>query len=221
MEDRTTIFIVDDSRDMRQSLKWLLESSRLRVETFASALEFLGEYERGRRGCLVVDVRMPGMSGLRLLETLRDDCIFLPTIVVSAYSDVKLAVQAMKLGAVTFLEKPYDFHEILREINTALQEDVRMHSTWSEQKQNARRLARLTPREAEVLHLLVKGLRNKVIASELQISDRTVENHRARIMEKLEVSSLAELVHIALVARQEASSWSFASSEGTGKRILV
>jgi two-component system response regulator FixJ len=194
-----TVFIVDDDLDIRKALQWLVESVRLRAETYASAQQFLDTYPPERPGCLVVDLRMPGMSGLELIDELRSRGIALPSIVLTGHGNVSTAVHAMKAGAVDFIEKPYADQELLDLINQALKLDARLRHKVTQHAAITTRISRLTAREHEVLRRLVSGQANKVISAELDISEKTVEAHRRRIMKKMEARSFAHLVRMALL----------------------
>ncbi len=193
-----TVFVVDDDEAMRNSLAWLIESEGLRVETFESAQSFLAACYPGRGGCLLLDVRMPGMSGLELQEHLRHRQIRLPVIIITGHGDVPMAVRAMKAGAVDFIEKPFDDETLLATIQRALELDAYQRSQQAGRAEIAARLAQLTPREHEVMLMVTDGMSNKEIANELSVSAKTVEAHRARVMEKMEARSLAELVRMVL-----------------------
>jgi RNA polymerase sigma factor (sigma-70 family) len=190
--------VVDDDEAMRNSLAWLIESEGLRVETFDSAQSFLAACYPGRAGCLLLDVRMPGMSGLELQEHLRHRQMRLPVIIITGHGDVPMAVRAMKAGAVDFIEKPFDDETLLATIQRALELDAYQRSQQAGRAEIAARLAQLTPREHEVMLMVTDGMSNKEIANELGVSAKTVEAHRARVMEKMEARSLAELVRMVL-----------------------
>lgn len=199
--DVKTVFIVDDDRGVRESLRPLIESVGLRVETFASATEFLGNYQLECSGCLLLDVRMPGMSGLELQETLIARGISLPVLVITGYADVPTAVRAMKTGAFDFVEKPFNKRDLLEKIQNAIAQDEQAREAGTERAAILARMEMLTPREAEVMGRVVAGQANKVIAIELDISKKTVEAHRARVMEKMAVRTVAELVQASMIAR--------------------
>ncbi|MCU7854120.1 MAG: response regulator transcription factor [Candidatus Thiodiazotropha sp. (ex Lucinoma borealis)] len=200
MSKRPTVFVVDDDQAMRNSLKWLIESVSMQVETFESADAFINSYYPGRSGCLLLDVRMPGMSGLELQEYLRANQIDIPVIIITGHGDVPMAVRAMKSGAIDFIEKPFNDELLLESIRHALALDVRQRDMQSQRAEIATRLARLTPREHEVMVMVTNGKANKEIATSLGVSAKTVEAHRARVMEKMEADSLAELVRMAINA---------------------
>ncbi|MGD2081955.1 MAG: response regulator FixJ [Chromatiales bacterium] len=191
-----TVFVVDDDQAMRNSLKWLIESVGMRVETYGSADDFLRHYYPGRAGCLVLDVRMPGMSGLDLQDHLARESIRIPVVIITGHGDVHMAVRAMKCGAVDFIEKPFNDELLLDSIRNALAADLEQRSHQAERAEVATRLAQLTPREYEVMEKVAAGMSNKQIAVDLGVSAKTVEAHRARVMEKMEADSLAELVRM-------------------------
>jgi two-component system, LuxR family, response regulator FixJ len=193
-----TVFVIDDDPALRKSLRWLMESIGLRVLTFASAQEFLSAYESDQCGCIVLDVRMPGMSGLELQERLREQACELPMIVMTAFGDVPMAVRAMKSGAVHFFEKPVGDQVLLDEVQAALAEDVRRRQEALLHRDAAERYARLTAREAEVLELVVAGLSSREIGVQLGVSFKTVEAHRAKIMRKMDAESVPHLIRLYL-----------------------
>jgi two-component system, LuxR family, response regulator FixJ len=195
---RPTIFVVDDDAAVRDALKLLLRSVGQAVETFGSAQEFLEAYSEDRPGCLVLDIRMPGMSGLELQQRLNEKHSILPIIFITGHGDVPMAVEAMQAGAVDFIQKPFRDQDLIDRINQALEKDGSNRAALGERNDIRRRLETLTPREREVLDLVVHGKANKVIAGDLKLSQRTVEIHRARVMEKMQASSLAHLVRMVL-----------------------
>lgn len=195
---RPVIFVVDDDAAVRDALKLLLRSVGQAVETFASAPEFLDAYSEDRPGCLVLDIRMPGMSGLELQQKLNERHSILPIIFITGHGDVPMAVEAMQAGAVDFIQKPFRDQDLIDRINQALEKDASNRAALGERNDIRRRLETLTPREHEVLDLVVHGKANKVIAGDLKLSQRTVEIHRARVMEKMQASSLAHLVRMVL-----------------------
>jgi FixJ family two-component response regulator len=199
---RPTIFIVDDDAAVRDALKLLLRSVGQAVETFGSAQEFLDAYSEDRPGCLVLDIRMPGMSGLELQQKLNEKHSILPIIFITGHGDVPMAVEAMQAGAVDFIQKPFRDQDLIDRINQALEKDSANRAALGERNDIRRRLETLTPREREVLDLVVHGKANKVIAGDLKLSQRTVEIHRARVMEKMQASSLAHLVRMVLEVGQ-------------------
>ena len=188
------IYIVDDDEALRDSLVWLLESSGYKVTAYESAEVFLGIYNVSMTGCLVLDVRMPGMSGLELFEELRRRHCTLPVIFITGHGDVPMAVSAVKKGAVDFIEKPFSERDMLGLIKQCLVAEEQSRDQRRVEAETARRLDHLTHREREVLDLIIVGKLNKQIADVLGISIKTVEVHRARVMEKMGAHSLAELV---------------------------
>jgi len=196
-----TIFVVDDDQAMRQSLTWLIESVGMAVETFDSANAFLGSYYPGRAGCLLLDVRMPGMSGLDLQGYLNQHEIYIPVIIITGHGDVHMAVSALKAGAVDFIEKPFDDEALLESVQKALTLDQHQRSVQAERAEIAARLSLLTPREHEVMDMVTDGQSNKWIAKQLGVSAKTVEAHRAKVMEKMSADSLAELVRMSVKAK--------------------
>jgi len=195
-----TVFVVDDDRAMRESLTWLLDSVGLRVRSYATAADFLAEHDPAQPGCLVLDVRMPGMSGLDLQAELARRGVELPTIVITGHAEVSMAVRAVKAGAIDFIEKPFSDQLLLDRVRQALEIDLEVREVRRRREDALRRLATLTAREREVLNLVVAGKQNKEIASELGVSPKTVEVHRAHVMSKMCVDSLAELIRITLLA---------------------
>lgn len=193
-----TIFIVDDDEAVRDSLRWLLEANGYRVKSFAGAEEFLGEYEPEQVGVLIADVRMPGMSGLELQEELIARNAPLPIVFITGHGDVPMAVSTIKKGAVDFLEKPFNETDLRTIVARMLQQATERVSQAQAQRSHQAVLSRLTAREQQVLERIVAGRLNKQIAGDLSISIKTVEAHRANIMEKLEVTTVADLMKIAL-----------------------
>jgi FixJ family two-component response regulator len=203
MNSPPTVFVVDDDQAMRNSLKWLIESVSMQVETYDSATAFIQSYYPGRSGCILLDVRMPGMSGLELQEHLVSNQIAIPVIIITGHADVPMAVRAMKAGAVDFIEKPFNDEMLLESIRHALMLNEKQRDLQSQRAEIATRLARLTPREHEVMVMVTNGRANKEIATSLGVSAKTVEAHRARVMEKMEAGSLAELVRMAIHANMK------------------
>ena len=195
-----TVFVVDDDRAMRESLSWLLDSVGLRVRSYATAADFLAEHDPAQPGCLVLDVRMPGMSGLDLQSELASRGVELPTIVITGHAEVSMAVRAVKAGAIDFIEKPFSDQLLLDRVRQALEVDLEAREVRRRREDARRRLATLTAREREVLDLVVAGKANKEIASALGVSPKTVEVHRAHVMSKMCVDSLAELIRLTLLA---------------------
>jgi FixJ family two-component response regulator len=196
---KVTVFIVDDDDGVRRALNTLMDSVGYAHVAYASAQEFLRHYQPDHPGCLILDIRMPEMSGLALQQELNRRGWHIPVIFVTGHGDVPMAVDAMKQGAFDFVQKPFRDQDLLDRVNRALQADadVRRESAGKEAVQ--RRWSALTPREKEVMALIVEGKANKVIAMDLTLSERTVEIHRARVMEKMKVRSVAQLVKMSLL----------------------
>jgi two-component system response regulator FixJ len=197
-----TVFVVDDDAAIRDSLRLMLETAGYAVRDFASAQSFLSDPDQ-RGGCLIVDIRMPGMGGLELQEELVRRKANIPVIVMTGHADVPLAVRAMRAGAIDFVEKPFDQERMLQSVSDALAAGERAQSRAAEAKEARDLLSQLTPREREILDQLVMGHANKVVAHQLGISPRTVEIHRASIMEKLHARNLSNVVRTALAASWE------------------
>ena len=193
-----TVFVVDDDSSTRELLSWLMKRNDLHAEVFPDAHSFLKGYKPGAPGCLVVDLNMPGMSGLDLQKYLKDNGVTLPVIFLSGRADVPKAVRAVREGAIDFIEKPFDYKRVVELVEECLKRDADARATQEKRKAHSARLAQLTQREREVLDLVAAGRMNREIAEQLDISIKTVEAHRAKIMEKLEVNSVAELVQAKL-----------------------
>ncbi|MEJ2767956.1 oxygen response regulator transcription factor FixJ [Mycetohabitans sp. B46] len=197
-----TVFVVDDDEAVRDSLRWLLEANGYRVQCFSSAEQFLDAYQPSQLGCLILDVRMSGMSGLELQEKLIAENAALPIIFVTGHGDVPMAVSTMKKGAMDFIEKPFDEAELRQLVERMLERARTENSTAQQQRAAAARLSKLTAREQQVLERIIAGRLNKQIADDLGISIKTVEAHRANIMEKLNVNTVADLLRLALSKKQ-------------------
>jgi len=197
-----TVFVVDDDEAMRNSLRWLIESVGLAVECHDSAESFLDSYYPGRSGCLLLDVRMPGMSGLELQEYLHRNEINIPVIIITGHGDVPMSVRAMKEGAIDFIEKPFNDELLLDAIRNALAVNEKQREKQALRAELVARLATLTPREHEVMEMVTAGRSNKEIASALGVSAKTVEAHRAKVMDKMQASSLAELVRMSMLVQE-------------------
>ena len=195
---KKTVFVVDDDEPVRKSLVDLVESVGLAARAYGSGREFLAAFSPSAPGCLVLDVRLPGMSGLKVLERLTAAGAPLPAIMITAYAEVPTAIQAMKAGAVDFIEKPFINQDLLDRIHRALELDSRTRHRTSKRNDLAARLAGLTPREREVMTLVVGGTTNREIAARLSITEKTVEVHRAKVMKKMGAGSLAELVRMGM-----------------------
>jgi two-component system response regulator TtrR len=198
-QQQPVVFVVDDDDSTRELFRWLLSTNGIPVEVFRCAEDLLLALRVSHPGCIVLDLRMPDMSGLDLQEHLVRRGVDVPIIFVSAQGNVSQAVAAVKAGAVDFIEKPFDYSRILRLVRECLARNAEQRQRWSERNQLASRLASLTPREREVLARVMAGQPSRVIAEELVISVKTVEAHRAHIMEKLGVKSIAQLVQVALL----------------------
>lgn len=196
MPSRAVVYLVDDDQAVRESLMWVIESAGFAVETYGSAQAFLDAYRPERPGCLVLDVRMPGISGLNLQARLADNQFILPIIFISAHATVPDAVRAMRAGAVDFLIKPFNNQDLLDRIEQCMAEGARQREERARREAVARRLATLTPREREVLDGVVAGKTNRAIAAGMKVSVKTVDAHRAKVMDKMQAGSLAELVHL-------------------------
>ena len=194
------VHVVDDNPAVRDAICWLVSQVGLEGRPYASAQEFLSKCDIGSRGCLVLDIRMPGMSGLELQDRLRSSVNHMPVIIVTGHGDVPITVRAMKAGAYEFLQKPFNDQDLIDAIQGALAEYSVIWQKEDEQKQLAANLASLTPREKEVLQHLGLGKPNKVIAYDMGLSVRTVEGYRASIMNKLNVRTIGELMQIVLEA---------------------
>lgn len=191
-----TVYLVEDDPDVRGVVEKLLTSAGLKVLSFANPIKFLESYDSECLGCAVVDVCLPGMTGLELQATLADPERGRPHIMLSGHADVAMAVLAFTRGALGFLEKPFRTHELLQLVNKAIDLDRQNREKKRKRQEILKRLDSLTAREREVLNYVVQGEQNKTIAVQLDISQRTVELHRSRVMEKLEASSIAELVQL-------------------------
>lgn len=199
MNAESIVYVVDDDQAMVESLSWMIESVGLKVKTFTRAQDFLDCYNPDQPGCLLLDVRMPGMSGPELQNRLNDHGTpTLPIIFISGHGDVPLAVRVMKAGAVDFLTKPFNDQILLESINKALRLDITNREKRQENAQAEAKFALLSPREIQVLQGIVAGKQNKVISAELKISLKTVEAHRASVMKKMSVKSVPELVKLVL-----------------------
>ena len=200
---KSTIFIVDDDAAVRDSLEALLDAEGFAVEAFDSAKSFLNGFKPRDVCCLIADIRMPDMDGLELQEEILRRGLGLPVIIVTGHGDVPLAVRAMKAGAVDFIEKPFDDEALRSSIARALEQSRRSRGESAAAQEAETRIAQLTVREREVMEHLVAGRPNKVIAHRMDISPRTVEVHRGRVMEKMQARSLSDLVRLALAAKIE------------------
>jgi FixJ family two-component response regulator len=193
-----TVYVVEDDEAVRDSLELLLQSDDKPVKTYDSANAFLKSYSDAMAGCIVLDIRMPGMDGMELQKKLNDKHSILPIIFVTGHGDVPMAVDAMKEGAIDFIQKPYREEALLEKIEAALVQDRQQRKSLGEKQEIVRRVKSLTPREHEIMDRMIAGQANKVIAIELEISQRTVEIHRSRVMHKMGTHSLAHLVRMVL-----------------------
>jgi two-component system response regulator FixJ len=196
MSQEPTVFIVDDDQEVREAIQLLMESVGLEVETFPSAQEYLDNFDKSRRGCLILDVRMAGMSGLELQARLQAEDSHPPIVIITGHGDVPMAVRAIQAGAIDFIEKPFNDQSLLDSVHRALEKDAQVSGEASQIAQIRERLSRLTPREREVMDLVVAGQRNKVIAFDLGVSQSTVEAHRSKVMEKMEAKTLSDLMRM-------------------------
>jgi FixJ family two-component response regulator len=201
MNAAPTVFVVDDDQEVRDALTLLMTSVGLAVEAFGSAQEFLDQFDPARPGCLLLDIRMKGMSGLDLQDQLAVEEVHPPIIIVTGHGDVPMAVRAVKAGAVDFIEKPFKEQVLLDSVFRAIESDAENRGRVLQLADIDTRLQRLTPRESEVLDMVIAGKRNKVIADDLGISQSTVEAHRAKVMDKMEAGSLSDLMRMMLSRR--------------------
>ncbi len=203
-----TVYIVDDDDAVRNSLRLLLKSVGLSAVALPTAQEFLSTYDPQQPGCLILDVRMPGMSGLELQQQLNVRGAVIPVIFITGHGDIPMAVEAMQHGAFDFLQKPFRDQDLIDRIQRALAKDRTNRAELTERSRVRERFESLTPREREVLALVTSGKPNKVMAAELGVSQRTVEIHRARVMEKMHASSLAQLVRMMMDLDEKAETGS-------------
>ena len=200
---KSVVYLVDDDRIARESLKWLIESADLPVREFGAGLDFLDSYEVGAPGCVLLDVRMPDINGMELHGKLREKGATIPVIIVTGHADVSMAVRAMKAMAYDFIEKPYNDALMLESIQSAIAYDLDNRKNRERVDAINERVDKLTPRENEVMGCVLRSMQNKVIATELSISIKTVELHRANLMTKMQASSPTELVRLAMIAGLE------------------
>lgn len=200
MTKEATVYLVEDDEAVRDSLQMVLESVGHKVASYSRADAFLEDYSTEMAGCMVLDIRMPGMNGMELQRQLNTRHSILPIIFVTGHGDVPMAVDAMQRGAVDFVQKPYREEELLGKIQQAIAADIENRADLEEKHKIRAKLSDLTPRETQVMELMIEGKANKVIAYDLDISQRTVEIHRARVMEKMGVRSLAHLVRMVMAA---------------------
>jgi two-component system response regulator FixJ len=200
MPFESTVHVIDDDEALRDSLTFLLRTARLDVQSYPSAMAFLEALPEAKLSCVITDVRMPGMSGIDLLRRLRERKISVPVIVITGHGDIPLAVEAMRIGAIDFLEKPFDDEVLIASVKAALRQKEGEVKRHGERAEIDGRLAALSNRERDVLGGLVAGRANKQIAFDLGISPRTVEIYRANLMSKMQAGSLSDLVRMALIA---------------------
>lgn len=198
---KPTVFVIDDDPAMRKSLTWLIESVNLAVETYESASAYVGKHDPDRPGCILLDVRMPGMSGLDLQSHLREMRSTTPIIVMTAHADVPMAVRALKAGAFDFIEKPFNDQVLLESVQKAIDLDSRSRDAATEVASIEGRLSALTKREHEVMTFVVDGNPNRRIAEMLGLSEKTIEVHRAHVMEKMRAKNAADLIRMVLEVR--------------------
>ncbi len=218
MVDAPTVFVVDDDDSVRDSMKYLLESERLRVQAFDSAAAFLKDVPEDVPGCVVCDVRMPGMNGYEFHQTLLNGARRIPLILVTAYADVPNAVGSVKKGAFDYLEKPVDGDVLIRCVKNALRHDAQERKEAANRLVFEERLQRLTPREREVFESMVKGTSSREIAGEMGLSHKTIESHRSHILRKMEVGSVSELIHLSLSTQASSNTESEPSQQRTEDR---
>ncbi len=195
MDDKRIVFVVDDDQNMLRLIAAVLEREGLTAQTFSDAGEFLARYQPDQRGCLLLDVELPGLSGLDLQQELQKRSIDLPVVFLTATADVPTAVKAMKRGALDLVQKPFEIDSLIAAVRRALAHDAEISNAQSRYLQVLKRRNRLTPREFQVMELVVAGNSNKQVAARLECSPKTVEIHRGRVMRKMEAQSVADLVH--------------------------
>lgn len=200
MNSKSTVFLIDDDESLREALQWLLESVHLPVETFASASDFLNAYDPDRPGCIVLDIRMPSMSGLELQRQLNQMKSSLPIIMITGHGDVPTCVRAFEGGVFAFLEKPINHQDFLDQLYRAIEHDQESRNSGQARPDLGLKLESLSPREREVMELIATGKTMKQVAVQLEISIQTCSKHRARVLEKLNVGNDVELVRLLLKA---------------------
>lgn len=201
MSEQGKVYIIDDDEAVRDSLSWLIKSASIETEAFSSAAAFLDACNENLNGCLLLDIRMPGMNGLELQAELNQRGCHMPVIMISGHADVPMAVRALKAGAFDFIEKPFNDDVLLALVQRALEQESQLRKRLAKKDALQARMESLTPRELEVLEQVVAGASNKQIGNELGVSQKTVEAHRARVMEKLEAESLSHLVRMVVSLR--------------------
>ena len=200
-DSQQIVYVVEDDEAVRDSLEMMLVSMEYKVAAYPTANAFLDEYDESMAGCIVLDIRMPGMDGMELQKALNIQHSILPIIFVTGHGDVPMAVEAMQQGAIDFIQKPYREQELLEKIKAALALDAEQRSSLIEKKEIQHKLDELTPREQEIMNMVIDGHANKVIAIDLDISQRTVEIHRSRVMHKMGTHSLAHLVRMIMLVK--------------------
>lgn len=198
MSVQQTVYVVDDDAAMRKSLRWLVESVGLKVETYTSATEFLDAVSPDMIGCVVLDVRMPGMSGLDLQEQLKLHRVSMPVIIITGHADVPMAVRALKAGAYDFIEKPFNDQVLLERVQKALEDGEEERMVEDRRRVVDERIDTLTPRERQVMEMVVNGMANKQVAAELGLSEKTIEVHRKHVMDKMQAGNVADLIRMAM-----------------------
>jgi len=221
MKPEPIVHVIDDEDDVRQAVALLLRTVGLKSATYASAPDFLARYQGGSPGCLLVDVRLPGMSGLDLQERLSSVGITLPVIVMTGHGDIQMAVRAMRAGALDFIEKPFHDQALLDRIHEAIQRSLHLQDAAGERAELQRRYASLSERERQIMAQVVNGRPNKLIADDFGLSTRTVETHRAHIIEKMGATSLSHLVRMAVAVAPEESPVAGLSESGASPPALL
>ncbi len=199
--ENATVFVIDDDPTLRRSIEFLSESVGLKVEAFGSGQEFLDDADATTPGAIVLDVRMPGMSGLDLLDALTDNGFHHPVIIITGHADVPMAVRALKAGATEFIEKPFNDQDLLDRVQKAIEWDAEQRVRLADVLVVKERSSTLTPREREVMDLVIDGNANKQIAATLGLSEKTIEVHRSRVMRKMQATNAADLIRMVLESR--------------------
>jgi two-component system, LuxR family, response regulator FixJ len=199
---RPVVHVIDDDPSLRKSIEFLAESVGLQTQTFESSQAFLDRADPNTPGCILLDVRMPGMSGLDLLDLIRQKGFVHPVIIITGHADVPMAVRALKSGATEFIEKPFNDQDLIDRVQQAIDDDAENRNSLEDRTSIKARVRTLTPREAEVMELVVEGNANKQIAAMLGLSEKTIEVHRSRVMRKMEAANAADLIRMVLESRQ-------------------